>query len=38
MNGKHYHIGLFEDIAEAEMVARKFRAENGFTETHGRLV
>lgn len=38
MNGKHYHLGLFEDIAEAEMAARKFRAENGFTETHGRLV
>lgn len=38
MDGKHYHLGLFEEITEAETAARKFRASHGFTETHGRSV
>lgn len=38
VSGKHHHIGLFEDIACAETAVRKFRAERGFTENHGRIV
>lgn len=38
VNGKHYHIGLFEELIEAEAAVRKFRAEHGFTENHGRIV
>lgn len=36
INGKHHHLGLFEEITAAETAARKFRLANGFTETHGR--
>lgn len=36
VDGKHHHLGLFEDITEAEIAARQFRAAHGFTETHGR--
>lgn len=38
VRGKHYHIGLFEEITAAETAVRKFRRENGFTETHGRKI
>lgn len=38
MDGKHHHLGLFEELTAAETAARKFRAANGFTETHGRLL
>lgn len=38
VDGKHYHLGLFEEITAAETAARKFRAGHGFTETHGRTV
>ncbi len=37
VDGKHYHIGLFVELSAAETAARKFRAEHGFTETHGRI-
>lgn len=36
IDGKHHHLGLFEEIAAAETAVRKFRAIHGFTETHGR--
>lgn len=35
VNGKHCHLGLFDELNEAETAARKFRAANGFTEKHG---
>ena len=38
VDGKHYHIGLFEELMEAETAVRKFRAEHGFTENHGKVV
>jgi len=38
MDGKHYHLGLFEELTAAETATRKFRALHGFTETHGRTV
>lgn len=38
LGGKHYHIGLYDNIMEAEAATRKFRAEHGFTENHGRIV
>lgn len=38
VGGKHYHIGLFEKLTEAETAARKFRVEHEFTENHGRVV
>lgn len=38
IDGKHYHLGLFEEITAAETAARKFRAGHGFTETHGRVI
>ncbi len=36
--GIHYHVGVFEDIEEADRAAREFRAKHGFTENHGRVV
>ena len=36
VDGHHKHIGLFESIKDADEAVKKFRAENGFTETHGR--
>ncbi|HCF2412888.1 TPA: HNH endonuclease [Pseudomonas aeruginosa] len=36
VNGKHYHLGLFAKIEDAERATLQFRAENGFTKTHGR--
>lgn len=36
-DGKHYHLGLFDDLAAAESATRTFRAAHGFTETHGRV-
>lgn len=36
MNGKHHHLGLFNELTAAETAARKFRAAHGFTGTHGR--
>lgn len=38
VDGKHHHLGLFVDKADAEVAAASFRAANGFTETHGREV
>lgn len=38
IGGKHYHLGLFEELTEAETAARKFRSEHAFTATHGRLM
>lgn len=38
LDGKHHHLGLFEELTEAETAARKFRSSNGFTETHGRAL
>ena len=38
MDGKHYHLGLFTDMDEAEKITKMFRAANGFTDTHGRIV
>ena len=37
-DGKHYHIGLFDDLTAAADAARQFRSENGFTNNHGRVV
>ena len=36
--GVHYHIGLFDNIDEADKAVREFRAKHGFTENHGRVV
>ena len=36
--GIHYHIGLFNDINDADIAVREFRAKHGFTENHGRVV
>ena len=38
VNGTHHHLGLFEEITEAETTVRKFRREHGFTENHGRAL
>ena len=38
VNGKHNHVGLFENIADAESAVSAFRAANGFTATHGRAI
>ena len=38
VNGKHYHIGSFEEIVAAETATLKFRAEHGFTTNHGKIV
>ena len=38
VNGKHYFVGLFVDIAEADNAVRLFRAKHGFTENHGRML
>jgi len=38
VDGKHHHLGLFDCIKEAEMTVKIFRAQRGFTETHGRVV
>ena len=32
------HIGLFDNIGEADKAVREFRAKHGFTENHGRVV
>ena len=37
-NGKHFHIGLFDDLSEAELAVREARATHGFTENHGRAI
>lgn len=37
-NGRHHHIGLFVDQADAVKAAREFRLANGFTENHGRAI
>jgi hypothetical protein len=36
LNGKHRHIGAFDDISQAEAAVKRFHIENGFTDTHGR--
>lgn len=36
--GIHYHVGLFDDIENADKAVREFRATHGFTENHGRAV
>ena len=36
MNGKHYQIGKFKDISDAEVAVNEFRSKHGFTENHGR--
>ena len=38
IDGKHHHLGLFERIEDAESATLKFRAANGFTETHGHAI
>lgn len=35
--GRRYSLGLFSELADAEAAVKKFRAENDFTENHGRL-
>lgn len=34
--GVHYHIGSFDNIEDADLAVRAFRAKHGFTENHGR--
>ncbi len=37
IDGKHHHIGLYEELTAAETAVRKFRREHGFTESHGAI-
>lgn len=38
INGKHHHLGLFDDIEEARVTVEDFRAKHDFTNTHGRAI
>jgi len=38
INGKHHHLGLFDDIEEAKSTVEGFRAKHDFTNRHGRAI
>lgn len=35
-DGVKYHLGMYEDISDAEKAVKEFRVKHGFTENHGR--
>lgn len=37
-DGRHHHIGLYDDIEDAAVAAIEYRVKHGFTENHGRIV
>lgn len=37
VDGRNRYVGVFNDIEKADEAVRKFRAQHGFLETHGRL-
>lgn len=38
IDGKHHHIGLFENINDAANAVVDFRRKNNFSENHGRAI
>jgi hypothetical protein len=37
LDGKRHYLGSYDSIIDAERATKKFRAEHGFTETHGNI-
>lgn len=35
MEGRNHHLGRFDNLIDADLAVRRFRANNGFSESHG---